>query len=203
VNAVDGDGYNEHLEEGYLLNDVTLDLLGKASVVHAQAGADVIAPSGMLDGMVGAIRRALDAAYLEHVAIMSYAAKFASSLYGPFREAAEGAPKFGDRAQYQMDYANAREAMKEVALDVSEGADMLMVKPAGAYLDIIARVRDAYDLPLAAYQVSGEFSMIKAAATNGWIDECRVALETLVAIRRAGADMIITYFAKDIAQMLN
>lgn len=203
VNAPDAEDYNEALEEGYLLNDVTLKLLGKASVVHAQAGADVIAPSGMLDGMVGAIRAALDGARLEHVATMSYAAKFASGLYGPFREAAEGAPKFGDRAQYQMDIANAREAMREVALDVAEGADMLMVKPAGAYLDIIQRVRQIYDLPLAAYQVSGEFSMIKAAAANGWIDECRVALETLTAIRRAGADMIVTYFAKDAAKWLN
>jgi porphobilinogen synthase len=197
-----GDDYDPQLGQGYLMNDLTLRLLGKASVVHAQAGADIIAPSGMLDGMVGAIRRALDDARLDHVAIMSYAAKFASSLYGPFREAAEGAPQFGDRSQYQMDYANAREAMKEVALDVREGADMLMVKPAGAYLDIIQRVRDTYDLPVAAYQVSGEFSMIKAAAANGWIDECRVALETLTAIRRAGADLIITYFAKDAAQWL-
>lgn len=202
VNAPDADGYNAQLEEGYLLNDVTLRLLGKASVVHAQAGADVIAPSGMLDGMVGAIRGALDQARLEHVAIMSYAAKFASGLYGPFREAAEGAPQFGDRAQYQMDVANGREAMREVALDVAEGVDMLIVKPAGAYLDIIRRVRDAHDLPLAAYQVSGEYSMIKAAAANGWIDERRVALETLTAIRRAGADMIITYFAKEAAAWL-
>jgi porphobilinogen synthase len=202
VNAPGAEGYNEALEEGYLLNDVTLKLLGKASVVHAQAGADIIAPSGMLDGMVGAIRAALDTAQLEHVAIMSYAAKFASGLYGPFREAAEGAPKFGDRSQYQMDTANAREAMREVALDVTEGADVLMVKPAGAYLDIIQRVRQAYDLPLAAYQVSGEFSMIKAAAANGWIDECRVTIEMLTAIRRAGADMIITYFARDVAQWL-
>ena len=171
VNASDREDYNPQLEEGYLLNDVTLNLLGKASVVHAQAGADIIAPSGMIDGMVGAIRTTLDAAHLEHTAIMSYAAKFASSLYGPFREAAEGAPKFGDRAQYQMDIGNAREALREVALDVAEGADMIMIKPAGAYLDIIQRVRDACDLPLAAYQVSGEYSMIKAAAANGWIDE--------------------------------
>lgn len=203
VNAHDGDGYNPALEDGYLLNDVTLKLLGRASVVHAEAGADIIAPSGMLDGMVGAIRASLDIARMEHVAIMSYAAKFASSLYGPFREAAEGAPKFGDRAQYQMDFHNVREALKEVALDVAEGADILMVKPAGAYLDIIQQVHAAHDLPLAAYQVSGEYSMIKAAAAQGWIDECRVALESLTAIRRAGADMIITYFAKDAAEWLS
>lgn len=202
LNAPDEAGYTPQLEDSYLLNDVTLELLGKASVVHAQAGADIIAPSGMLDGMVGAIRAALDAERLEHVTIMSYAAKFASAFYGPFREAAEGAPQFGDRAQYQMDFGNSREAMKEVALDVAEGADMLMVKPAGAYLDIIQRIRDAYDLPLAAYQVSGEFSMIKAAAANGWLDERRTALESLTAIRRAGADMIITYFAKDAAGWL-
>lgn len=203
VNAPDGEGYNARLEAGYLLNDVTLKLLGRASVVHAQAGADIIAPSGMLDGMVGAIRSALDGARLEHVAIMSYAVKFASALYGPFREAAEGAPQFGDRAQYQMDIANSREALREAALDVSEGADMLIIKPAGTYLDIIQRVRDAHDLPLAAYQVSGEYSMIKAAAANGWIDERRTALEALTAIRRAGADMIITYFAKEAAAWLS
>jgi porphobilinogen synthase len=199
VNSPESEDFNPSLEEGYLLNDVTLKLLGKASVVHADAGADIIAPSGMLDGMVGAIRASLDAAHLDHIAIMSYAVKYASSLYGPFREAAEGTPKFGDRAQYQMDFHNTRETLKEMELDVAEGADMLMVKPAGAYLDIIQRVRDACNLPLAAYQVSGEYSMIKAAAAHGWIDECRVAMETLTAIRRAGADMIITYFAKDVA----
>ncbi len=193
---------NSPLGPGYMLNDLTLELLGKASVVHAQAGADIIAPSGMVDGMVGAIRAALDGADLSHTIIMSYAAKYASGLYGPFREAAEGAPQFGDRSQYQMDIANAREAMQEVALDVAEGADVLMVKPAGAYLDIVQRIKDAYDLPLAAYQVSGEFSMIKAAAERGWIDEKRVALETLLAIRRAGADMVVTYFAKDVAGWL-
>jgi porphobilinogen synthase len=202
VNTPEADGFNASLEEGYLLNDVTLKLLGKASVVHAEAGADIIAPSGMLDGMVAAIRTALDDAHLDHIAIMSYAVKFASSLYGPFREAAEGAPKFGDRSQYQMDYHNMREAMREVEMDVAEGADMLIVKPAGAYLDVIQRVRSASNLPLAAYQVSGEYSMIKAAAANGWLDECRVAMETLTAIRRAGADMIITYFAKDAATWL-
>ena len=202
LNIPSESGFDAQLGEGYLLNDLTLELLGKASVVHARAGADVIAPSGMLDGMVGAIRSALDAADLSHTIIMSYAAKYASGLYGPFREAAEGAPQFGDRSQYQMDIANTREAMHEVALDVQEGADMLMVKPAGAYLDIIQRIKDRYDLPLAAYQVSGEFSMIKAAAERGWIDEQRVVLETLTSIRRAGADMIITYFAKDVAGWL-
>ncbi len=202
VNEPGADDYDPRLDAGYLLNDVTLRLLGRASVVHAEAGADFIAPSGMLDGMVGAIRSALDGAGLQQTAIMSYSAKFASALYGPFREAAEGAPLFGDRSQYQMDMGNAREAMREAALDAHEGADVLMVKPAGAYLDIIQRLRDAHDLPIAAYQVSGEFSMIKAAAANGWIDERRVALETLTAIRRAGADMIITYFAKDAAGWL-
>lgn len=202
LNTVDSDHYVEQLGEGYLLNDETLDLLGKASVVHAQAGADIIAPSGMIDGMIATIRQALDGNGFQHTAIMSYAAKFSSGFYGPFRDAAESPPSFGDRSQYQMDPANARESLKEVALDVEEGADMLMVKPALAYLDIIHRVKERYDLPLAAYQVSGEFSMIKAAAANGWVDERRVALETLYAIRRAGADMIITYFAKDAVKWL-
>ena len=202
VNAPGAEGYNPALEEGYLLNDETLALLGLASVVHAQAGADIIAPSGMVDGMVGAIRGALDQNNLQHTIVMSYAAKFASGFYGPFREAAEGAPTFGDRSQYQMDFANAREAIKEVALDVEEGADMLMVKPALAYLDIIQQVKQQFNLPVAAYQVSGEFSMIKAAAANGWLDEQRVALETLTAIKRAGADMIVTYFAKDVVRWL-
>ncbi|NOZ26714.1 MAG: porphobilinogen synthase [Chloroflexi bacterium] len=190
------------LPEGYLLNDPTLELLGRASVVHAEAGADIIAPSGMLDGMVGAIRQALDEAGFAHVPIMSYAAKYASSFYGPFRDAAESPPAFGDRSQYQMDPANAREALKECALDVVEGADILMVKPALPYLDIIRAVRERFDLPVAAYQVSGEYSMIKAAAANGWLDERRVALEALTAIKRAGADMILTYFAKDAAKWL-
>lgn len=194
--------HNEFLEQGYLLNDETLDLLGRASVVHAQAGADIIAPSGMIDGMIAAIRKALDTEGMQHTAIMSYAAKYASGFYGPFRDAAESPPSFGDRSQYQMDPGNAREALKEVALDVAEGADMLMVKPALAYLDIIQRVKERFDLPLAAYQVSGEFSMVKAAAAQGWIDERRVALETLYAIRRAGADMIISYWAKDAVRWL-
>lgn len=203
LNTPESPLYDPQLGEGYLLNDETLDLLGRASVVHAQAGADIIAPSGMIDGMVGAIRRALDEQSQQHTVVMSYAAKFSSGFYGPFRDAAESPPSFGDRSQYQMDPANTREALKEVALDVAEGADILMVKPAGAYLDIIQKVREEFDLPLSAYQVSGEFSMIKAAAANGWIDERRVALESLYAIRRAGADMIITYFAKDVVRWLS
>lgn len=202
INTPEAPGYDPHLGEGYLLNDVTLELLGKASVVHAEAGADIIAPSGMIDGMVGAIRAALDAAGLQHTAIMSYAAKFASGFYGPFRDAAESPPGFGDRSQYQMDPPNAREALKEVALDVQEGADVLMVKPALAYLDIIQQVKQRFDLPLAAYQVSGEYSMIKLAGSQGLLDERRVALETLYAIRRAGADMVITYFAREAVRWL-
>jgi porphobilinogen synthase len=197
-----GDGFHQHLGDGYLLNDRTLELLGKASVVHAQAGADIIAPSGMIDGMIGAIRSSLDTAGLDHTVVMSYAAKYASGFYGPFRDAAESPPSFGDRSQYQMDPANSREALREVELDVREGADMLMVKPALAYLDIISKIRERYDLPLAAYQVSGEYSMVKAAAERGWIDERRVALESLTSIARAGADMIITYWAKDAVKWL-
>ncbi len=189
-------------EAGYLLNDPTLDLLGRASVVHAEAGADMIAPSGMMDGMIGAIRGALDSAGLVNTVTMSYAAKYASGFYGPFRDAAESPPQFGDRGQYQMDPANRREAMREVALDVEQGADILMVKPAGAYLDIIREVRDTYGLPLAAYQVSGEYAMLHAAAQNGWIDLQRCALESLLSIKRAGADMILTYFARDAARWL-
>ncbi|MBB6050665.1 porphobilinogen synthase [Armatimonas rosea] len=189
-------------EAGYLLNDPTLELLGKASVVHAEAGADIIAPSGMMDGMIGAIRGALDSAGLVNTVTMSYAAKYASGFYGPFRDAAESPPQFGDRGQYQMDPANRREALREVALDVEQGADILMVKPALAYLDIIREVRDAYELPLAAYQVSGEYAMLHAAAQNGWIDLQRCALESLVSIKRAGADMILTYFARDAVRWL-
>jgi porphobilinogen synthase len=203
INSRGAPHYTTRLPEGYLLNDATLELLGRASAVHADAGADVIAPSGMLDGMVGAIRAALDAGGHEHVAILSYAAKYASAFYGPFREAAESPPSFGDRSQYQMDPANAREALKEVALDVAEGADMLMVKPALPYLDVLSAVRRAYDLPLAAYQVSGEYAMLHAAAANGWLDLRRCALESLIGIKRAGADMILTYFAKDAAQWLD
>jgi len=187
---------------GDVLNDPTLELLARCAVAYADAGADIVAPSAMMDGQVAAIRAALDAAGHDQVAILSYAAKFASAFYGPFREAAESTPAFGDRRAYQMDPANGREAMREVALDVAEGADMLMVKPAGAYLDVISAVRQRYDLPLAAYQVSGEYAMIKAAAQQGWIDERRAALESLTAIRRAGADMIITYFARDAAHWI-
>jgi porphobilinogen synthase len=172
-------------------------------VVHAAAGADIIAPSGMIDGMVGAIRAALDANDHSHTVIMSYAAKYASGFYGPFREAAESPPSFGDRSEYQMDPANRREALKEVALDVAEGADILMVKPALPYLDILCALRESYNLPTAAYQVSGEYAMIHAAAANGWIDLERVALETLTSIKRAGADLILTYFAKDAALWLS
>jgi porphobilinogen synthase len=190
------------LPEGYVLNDETLEYLGRVAVSHAVAGAEVVAPSGMMDGMVEAIRAALDDEGFESVAIMSYAAKYASAFYGPFRDAAQSPPQFGDRRSYQMDPPNAREALLEVALDIEEGADMVMVKPALPYLDIIRQVHDAFDYPLAAYNVSGEFSMVKAAAQRGWIDEQRVALEILTAIKRAGADMILTYFAKDAARWL-
>jgi porphobilinogen synthase len=185
-------------------NDATLKLLAEQAVVHARAGADVVAPSGMIDGMVGAIRRGLDAAGFTHLPIMSYAAKYASAFYGPFREAAESAPRFGDRRSYQMDPAAAAgQAIREVELDLAEGADIIMVKPALAYLDIIRMVRDRFPgVPLAAYNVSGEFSMVKAAAAQGWIDEPSVALECLTAIRRAGAGIILTYWAKDVAEWL-
>ncbi|HID24499.1 MAG TPA: porphobilinogen synthase, partial [Planctomycetaceae bacterium] len=184
-------------------NDATLEILVRQATSHARAGADVIAPSGMMDGMVTALRRGLDDAGFENVPILSYAVKYASAFYGPFRDAAESAPQFGDRRTYQMDPANGAEALREVALDRAEGADILMVKPALAYLDIIRRVKDAHpDVPLAAYNVSGEFSMVKAAAAQGWIDERQVALEVLTAIKRAGADMILTYFAKDAARWL-
>ena len=183
-------------------NDATLPLLAEQAVSHARAGADVIAPSGMMDGMVQAIRRGLDAAGFTDLPIMSYAAKFASGYYGPFREAAESAPSFGDRRSYQMDPANADEAIREVALDLAEGADMVMVKPALAYLDIIRRVKETFGVPVAAYNVSGEYAMVKAAAANGWIDERRIVLETLTGIKRAGADMILTYHAPDVARWL-
>lgn len=183
-------------------NDKTLSLLAEQCISHAKAGADVVAPSGMMDGMVQAIRKGLDAAGFQQLPILSYAAKFASGFYGPFRDAAESPPSFGDRNTYQMDPANADEAMKEVALDVAEGADMVMVKPALSYLDIIRRVKDEFRLPTAAYNVSGEFAMVKAAAKNGWIDERRVTLEILTSIKRAGADMILTYHAKDAAKWL-
>jgi porphobilinogen synthase len=189
--------------EGYVLNDPTLDVLGKVAVSHAECGADIVAPSGMMDGMVGAIRDALDENAFENVPILSYAVKYASSFYGPFRDAAEGAPKFGDRKSHQMDPANVREALREAALDVEEGADMLMVKPALAYLDVIRTVKEAFpELPMAAYNVSGEYAMVKAAAQNGWIDEAKVTLETLLSMKRAGADLILTYHALDAARWL-
>ena len=203
INTHGADDYSAGLPEGYLLNDPSLELLGRASVVHAEAGADVIAPSAMLDHMVAAVRRALDEASLQHVAILSYAAKYASSFYGPFRDAAESPPSFGDRSQYQMDPANRREALKEVALDVDEGADMIMVKPALPYLDVLAAVRQQFNLPTAAYHVSGEYAMLHAAAANGWLDLRKCALESLTSIKRAGADMILTYFAKDAARWLD
>jgi porphobilinogen synthase len=190
------------VRDGAIDNDETLKYLGMTAVSHAAAGADMVAPSAMMDGQVGAIRAALDAQGFTDTAILAYAAKFASSFYGPFREAADSPPQFGDRRQYQMDPANAQEALREVALDVEEGADMVMVKPALAYLDVIRRVRERFDLPLAAYNVSGEYSMLKAAARNGWLEEKKVALEVLTAIKRAGADMILTYFAKDAVEWL-
>jgi porphobilinogen synthase len=183
-------------------NDATLDILGRVAVTHARAGADVVAPSGMMDGMVAAIRAALDQAGFADRAILSYAVKYASAFYGPFREAAESTPAFGDRRQYQMDPANVREGLLEAALDEAEGADMLMVKPALAYLDVVRAVRERTELPLLAYNVSGEYAMVKAAARLGWIDERRVVLESLTGMRRAGADGIITYHAKDVAAWL-
>ncbi len=183
---------------GEVLNDPTLDLLARTALSHAEAGADMVAPSDMMDGRVGAIRLALDENGFTHIPIMSYAVKYASSFYGPFREAAESAPAFGDRRAYQMDPPNAREAMREASADLAEGADMLMVKPALPYLDILHALRQSCDAPLAAYHVSGEYSMLKAAAQNGWIDERRAVMESVTAIKRAGADLIITYFAEDI-----
>lgn len=187
---------------GRVLNDPTLELLKKTAVAQAKAGADIIAPSGMMDGFVGAIREGLDSAGFEDIPIMSYAAKYASAYYGPFRDAADSAPQFGDRRTYQMDPGNGREALKEIALDIAEGADMLMVKPALAYMDIIWRVKEATNLPVAAYNVSGEYAMVKAAALNGWIDEERVVMETLTGFKRAGCDLILTYHAKDAARWL-
>jgi porphobilinogen synthase len=185
-----------------LLNDPTLELLAKTAVSHAQAGADIVAPSDMMDGRVRAIRTALDAHDFQNIPIMSYAVKYASGFYGPFREAADSAPSFGDRRSYQMDPANAREALKEAALDEAEGADMLMVKPGLPYLDILWRVRQQTNLPLGVYHVSGEYAMAKAAAANGWIDEPRVAIETMLSFKRAGADLILTYYAPEVAQWL-
>jgi porphobilinogen synthase len=198
-----GEHFQVGLPEEYVLNDATLDVLAKVADSHAEAGADIVAPSGMMDGMVAAIRAGLDEAGYENLPILSYAVKYASSFYGPFREAAEGAPKFGDRKSHQMDPANVREALKEAAIDVQEGADMLMVKPALAYLDVIRVVKDAFpEVPMAAYNVSGEYAMIKAAAAQGWLDEAKVTLETLTSIKRAGADLIITYHAVEAAKWL-
>ncbi len=191
------------LPEGYVLNDPTLEVLAKVAVSHAESGADIVAPSGMMDGMVRAIRAGLDSAGYTNLPILSYAVKYASSFYGPFREAAEGAPKFGDRKSHQMDPGNVREALREAALDVEEGADMLMVKPALPYLDVIRVVKDAFpDYSMAAYNVSGEYAMIKAAAANGWVDEAKVTLEALTSIKRAGADVILTYHALEAARWL-
>ncbi|MDQ3818368.1 MAG: porphobilinogen synthase, partial [Acidobacteriota bacterium] len=191
------------VRRGEVLNDESLELIARTAVSQAQAGADIVAPSAMMDGQVGAIREALDREGFDQIAIMSYAVKYASAFYGPFREAADSAPSFGDRRAYQMDAANSREAMREAELDYSEGADILMVKPATAYLDILKMVRDRFDLPMAAYHVSGEYAMIKAAAERGWIDERRVMLETLTCIKRAGADMIITYYAQEAVRAIN
>ncbi len=202
VNGTTGPA-DPRLPQGYVLNDATLEILGRTAVVQAEAGADIVAPSGMMDGMVAAIRAALDGAGYAHLPILSYSVKYASGFYGPFRDAAQGAPAFGDRATHQMDPANAREALREHALDVAEGADMLMVKPALAYLDVIHATRERFpELPLAAYNVSGEYAMVKAAAANGWLDERRAVLEILTAIRRAGADLVITYHARDAARWL-
>ncbi len=199
--------YTDHghcgvIERGDVANDPTLALLAAEALSHARAGADIVAPSDMMDGRVGAIRMALDDHNLQDVTILAYAAKYCSAFYGPFREAADSAPQFGDRRSYQMDPANAREALREVALDIEEGADMVMVKPALPYLDIIRQVRDRFDVPVAAYNVSGEYSMVKAAVRNNWLDEQRVVLEILTGIQRAGAEIILTYHAKDVARWL-
>ncbi len=200
--------YTDHghcgvIRNGDVANDETVDLLVKEALSHARAGADMVAPSDMMDGRVGAIRDALDESGFSNVPVMSYSAKYASAFYGPFREAAESIPQFGDRRSYQMDPPNRREAMREAALDIEEGADIIMVKPALAYLDIIADLKSAFDVPVAAYNVSGEYSLIKAAGRLGWVDEKRVMMESLTSIKRAGADLIITYFAKDAARLLN
>ena len=192
-----------HLPDDYVLNEPTLEILGRIAASHCNAGADMIAPSGMIDGMVAAIRAALDGEQFEHIPILSYSVKYASSFYGPFRDAAESPLSFGDRKSHQMDPSNSREALREAALDIAEGADMLMVKPALPYLDVIKQIRNEYpEYPLAAYNVSGEYSMLKAAAANGWLDEESVIMETLTSIKRAGADLIITYHAKEAAQWL-
>ena len=200
--------YTDHghcgvIRDGDVDNDLTLDLLARSSLAHARAGADIIAPSDMMDGRIGSIRKALDDGGFTNIPIMAYAAKFASGFYGPFRDAAESPPKFGDRRSYQMDPANGREAMREIELDIDEGADIVMVKPALPYLDIIREARNRFDVPLAAYQVSGEYSMIHAASQNGWLDLETVMMESLIAIKRDGADMILTYFAREAARILS
>ena len=195
-------GHCGHIVDQDVDNDATLELLGKTALAQAKAGADIIAPSDMMDGRVGVIRETLDDNGLKDLPILAYAAKYASAFYGPFREAAESAPQFGDRRSYQMDPANQREAMREIELDIEEGADMIMVKPAMPYLDVIYRAKQEFDLPVAAYQVSGEYSMIMAAGRNGWVDLERVMVESLTSIKRAGADLILTYFAKTMARML-
>ncbi len=199
--------YTDHghcgvVKDGEVLNDPTLKILAEEALSHARAGADIVAPSDMMDGRVGAIRRVLDEHDFQDVAILSYAAKYCSGFYGPFRDAAQSAPQFGDRRSYQMDPANAREALREVALDLEEGADMVMVKPALPYLDVVRMVRDRFEVPVAAYNVSGEYAMVKAAVRNGWLDEQRVVLEIMTAIKRAGADIVLTYHAKDAARWL-
>ena len=191
------------VKDGAVLNDPSVEILAEVALSHARAGADMVAPSDMMDGRVGAIRRKLDASGFENTIILAYAAKYCSGFYGPFREAAQSAPQFGDRRSYQMDPANAREALREVALDLEEGADIVMVKPALPYLDVIRRVRERFDVPVAAYNVSGEYAMVKAAARNGWLDEQRVTMEILTGIQRAGADIILTYHAKDAARWLS
>lgn len=202
INTPESAHYNPALPHGYVINDATLAIIAQVALTHAQAGADVIAPSGMMDGMVASIRDTLDQHGYQHISILSYAIKYASSFYGPFREAAESPPAFGDRHHYQMSPYNHREAMRELALDIAQGADMVMVKPAMAYLDIIVATRQACHLPVAAYQVSGEYAMIHAAAANGWLNLRSAVMESVVAIKRAGADFVITYFAKDIATWL-
>ncbi|MGC0772585.1 MAG: porphobilinogen synthase, partial [Candidatus Acidiferrum sp.] len=199
--------YTDHghcgvIENGAVANDATLPILAAQALSHARAGADIVAPSDMMDGRVAAIRETLDEHKFQDIAVLAYAAKYCSGFYGPFREAADSAPKFGDRRSYQMDPANVREALKEVALDIEEGADIVMVKPALPYLDVIRRVRDAFDVPVGAYNVSGEYAMVKAAAEKGWLDEKRVVLEILTGIQRAGADILLTYHAKDAARWL-
>jgi porphobilinogen synthase len=191
------------IKKGKVLNDPTLELLSREALSHAKAGADIVAPSDMMDGRVAAIRETLDANNFEDIPIISYAAKYSSAFYGPFREAAESTPSFGDRKSYQMDPANRREAMKEVELDIEEGADIVMVKPAMSYMDIISDVKENFDLPVAAYSVSGEYAMVKAAAAKGWVDETKIVMELLTSFKRAGADMILTYHAKDAAKELN